>query len=855
MAMKLERAYEPKKYEEKMYKLWETSGAFTPSAEGEPYTILMPPPNANDDLHLGHTLTTTIEDILIRYNRMQGKSALFLPGADHAGFETQVVFERKLGEKGKSRFDYSREELYKMIWDYVQDNKGKMEDQQRRIGASVDWSRNTFTLDPHVVERTYETFKKLHEDDLLYRGPRIVNFCTHHGTSFSELEVEYRTQKSKLWHIKYPIEGSKESITVATTRPETMLGDTAVAVHPDDKRYKNLVGKLVNLPLTDRAIPIVADEGVDSAFGTGAVKVTPAHDALDFEIGERHNLPQISVIGRDGKITEEAPKDFQGLTVAEARKKVVGELKKAGVLEKEESYTNSVGYCYKCGTVIEPLIIDQWLVRMKPLAEKALKALEAGEIEIVPARMKKVLFHWLENIKDWNISRQIVWGIPIPAYISDDGKVMIDWKSNTRTIKGQGHKIYHKDPDTFDTWFSSGQWPISTLKYPDHADFKKFYPTSVMETAGEIIFFWVARMIMLGLYVTNNVPFKTVYLHGLVTDEHNHKMSKSKGNVLNPMPLLEKYGADALRMGIIANRSAGLNQGFSEKRVEGYRNFTNKLWNASRYVIDKADEASVRWPIMEPPKAKSLADKWMLAKLAEGSGAVKSNLDLYRFAEALEDLYHLVWHDYADWYLEASKVEPHPEMLAFALQIILKLAHPFAPFVTEAIWQSLPGQERNLITAPWPAIPKGFFGEQGRKEFEQIKELITELRTLKTEFGLSQLSLRSASRVVEENTDLIEKLAGAKIQDGHGNWPLVSINNASIVLEPQQIKSHLAKLKAELKEKDSYIARLDKQLGNKQFVDSAPKEIISDVRGRLAEAKEVSERLDEQIQTLQKAAS
>ncbi len=795
--MKLEPAYEPGKYESDIYKLWEKSGAFSPSEKGESYSILMPPPNANDDLHLGHTLTTTIEDILIRYNRMQGKSALFLPGADHAGFETQVVFERKLAEKGKSRFDYSRDELYKMIWDYVQENKGKMEDQQKRIGASADWSRNTFTLDPHVIDRTYQTFKQLHKDRLLYRGPRIVNFCTFHGTSFSELEVEYKTEKSKLYHINYPIEGEDEFITVATTRPETMLGDTGVAVHPKDKRYKHLVGKLANLPLTDRSIPIVADEGVESDFGTGAVKVTPAHDALDFEIGERHNLPQISIIGQDGKITEEAPKAYRGLTVAEARKRVVEDLKKVGAMEKEEAYTNSVGHCYKCGTTIEPLIIDQWLVRMKPLAEKAIAALEKGEIEIVPKRMEKVLFQWLENIKDWNISRQIVWGIPIPAYISDDGKVMIDWKSNTGTIKGRGHVIYHKDPDTFDTWFSSGQWPVSTLHYPDSPDFKKFYPTSVMETAGEIIFFWVARMIMLGLYITGEVPFKTVYLHGLVTNEEGKKMSKSKGTGLNPMPLLEKYGADALRMGIIANRSAAQNQAFSEKRVEGYRNFVNKLWNVSRFVIDKAEADKVKWPIMKPPAPKSLADKWMLAKLAEGSDAVKTNLDKYRFAEALESLYHMVWNDFADVYIEASKKELNPELLAFCLQIILKLAHPFAPFVTEAIWQKLPSNDLVLINAPWPAIPKGFFGkevEKGKAEFEKMR-------------------LKQA--------------------------------------DPGKLKS----LVKEREGKAKFIGELEKRLANKNFVNSAADSVVKQTKDRLGAEQKLLKELDEQIKTLEKAAN
>lgn len=838
----MESAYQPSKHESRIYKLWEASDAFAPTTnpKAEPYTILMPPPNANGDLHLGHTLSSTIQDILIRRARMQGKAALFLPGADHAGFETQVVYERRLAADSKSRFDFKRDELYQQIWDYVQSNKHKMEDQQKRIGASVDWSRNTFTLDPQVVSTTQQTFKKMYEDGLLYRGKRIVNYCTFHGTSFSELEVEYQDVDSHLWHFRYPVQGSQEGIEVATTRPETMLGDTAVAVHPDDKRYSHLIGKLLELPLTGRTIPIVADSAVDPKFGSGAVKVTPAHDPTDFEIGERHNLPAIEVIGKNGNMTEEAGSDYAGMTPDEARIQVVHDLTKAGFHVKTEPYSHSVGHCYKCGTVIQPLVLDQWLIRMQPLAKRAIGALEKGEVTVVPTNKHKVLMQWLENLRDWNISRQIVWGIPIPAFIAESGEVIVDLKEAADQIT-RDNVTYTRDPDVFDTWFSSGQWPQVTLGYPDSADFKRFYPTTVMENGTDILTFWDSRMLMLGLYLTDKVPFKTIYLHGLVQDEHGKKMSKSKGNTVEPAPLLEKYGADALRMGIVAARSAGMNQGFSEKRVETYRNFANKLWNVSRFILSQLDDTTKP----DPTAAKSLADHWIIERFSRENKALNRNLDKFRFSESVEQIYSLLWNDLADWYVEASKTEPNPAVLAYCLNTILRLAHPFAPFVTEAIWQKLPWKAGDLITASWPE-PAGTHAAKA-KQFTQLQNLIAQTRSVAAELGISKATLVSQEALIINNSELVKRLAGlGEVAKGNDGLKLEGFD-AWLALTNEQQQDYRHRLEERLKETQAYINRLAKQLDNKSYLANAPKAVVEDTTARLTAAKQLVSELNEQL--------
>jgi valyl-tRNA synthetase len=842
----MEKAYEPRKHEQRIYKLWEDSGAFSPTDDpkAKPFTVLMPPPNANADLHLGHSLSTTLQDIMIRFARMNGQAALFVPGADHAGFETQVVFERHLQAKGKSRFDFPRAELYQMIWDFVQANKGNMEDQQRRIGASVDWSRNTFTLDPHVVKTAHHTFKKLWDDDLLYRGKRIVNYCTFHGTSFSDLEVEYREEKSHLWEFRYPVIDGGEFITIATTRPETMLGDTAVAVHPDDERYQHLIGKLLKLPLSGREIPVIADEAVDPEFGTGAVKVTPAHDPTDFEIGERHNLPAIEVIGKDGKMTEAVPEPYRGLEFMEARKQVVADLTDESMHVKTSDYTHMVGHCYKCGNIIQPLIMDQWLIRVKPLAQRAIAALENNEIKIVPASKKAVLIQWYENLRDWNISRQIVWGIPIPAFIADDGDIVVETDVPEDTVQ-KGGKAYHRDPDTFDTWFSSGQWPEVTLKYPDNPDFKRFYPTAVMETGADILFWWVSRMIMFGLYLTDQVPFKAVYLHGLITDtETGKKMSKSKGNVLAPSPLIEQYGADALRMGLISNRSAGLNQSFSEKRVEAYRNFANKLWNVSRFILSQVEEhPGAPYPITN-------ADKWMLTRLNQATATITEALQEYRFSEALERVYSLLWDDLADWYVEISKLEPNPSVLVYALETVLRLAHPFAPFVTEAIWQNMPWQSQNLIVSNW-AQPGEKYGQESAY-FAKIKALVSQIRATSAALGVKP-EIVVQEDLPQTERKLILGLTKAKsLRSGRGSGLRLPITEFTAWLEvgEETVAKYRRDLEKRQAEATNYLERLDKQLKNRAYLESAPAHLVEQTRNRQSETKLLLSQLDEQLKTI-----
>lgn len=848
--MKLAKVYEPGQYESTTYALWENSDAFKPSSNTSKgtYSIVMPPPNANGNLHIGHALMTVLEDVLIRFNRMKGKSTIWIPGADHAGFETWVVFEKHLEKQGKTRFDYDRNELYAMTWDFVASNRGRMELQLRELGASCDWSHLTFTLDKKVIDTAYSTFEKLWQDELLYRGERIVNFCTFHGTSFSDIEVEYKDEKSKLWEISYNT--NDETIVVATTRPETMLGDTAIAIHPDDPRYSHLIGEEAIVPVVNRAIPIIGDKEVDQNFGTGAVKITPAHDPLDFEIGERHKLPRIHVIGFDGRITDEAPKEYRGLTSQEARKKLIEELKNSENLVNEKTFTHSVGHCYKCGTVIEPLCKDQWFLRVQPLAEKAIEAIDRGEIKFYPDSKRKVLINYLKNLKDWNISRQIPWGIPIPAF--QDVNEPNDWIFNEEVTKeelSKDGKTYRRDPDTFDTWFSSGQWPYITTDYLDDGVLSKFYPNNVMETGHDILFQWVARMIMLGLYRTGKAPFKDVYLHGLVLDEKGQKMSKSKGNVVNPQELMNKYGSDALRMGLVANRSAGMNQAFSAASVVSGRNFANKIWNIARFI-----ENIVGTEELSYPQAKSIADHWMLSKLQQTSDELASLLDSYRFSEAYELIYHVIWNDLADWYIEASKVEINKPLLVYILQTALKLLHPFAPFVTEAIWQSLKYQEGLLIAQQWPRI-KVEFDESEALHFEDVRGLITEIRYLQSELKTKNLELHHSQEwLVQREKSLIDKLARVKVvETDHPTGLHIAHPRLKTWLNVSEkaLKAHRDELADRVEQIEKVIINLNARLQNENYVNNAPSEIVDQTKVQLNEQEVLLSRLEEELKIYQ----
>lgn len=838
--MKLPKTYEPNEYEADIYALWEKSNAFAPHGTGKPYSIVVPPPNANGDLHLGHALTLALEDISIRFHRLRGDRTLLVPGADHAGFETQVVYERRLAKEGKSRFDFTREELYKGIWDFVAENRDNFENQYRRLGASVDWNHYTFTLDDKIISRAYKTFKKMWDEGLIYRGERLVNFCTFHGTAFADIEVEYKEEQGHLWEINYPLVDGSGSITVATTRPETMLGDVAVAVHPQDERYKDFVGKTVKLPLTEREIPIITDEFVDKEFGTGAVKITPAHDPNDFEVGERHDLPKITVISHEGQMMNVSEK-YLGLTVDDARKAVVKDLEEQGALASTKDHTHSVGHCYKCGTVIQPLLREQWFVDMEPLAKRAIEVLEAGEITFYPEAKKKQLITYLKQLKDWNISRQIAWGIPIPAFQNIDEPT--DWiydENVSEEIITRGDKTYRRDPDVFDTWFSSGQWPFATLEYPDSDKDADFYPLSLMETGFDILMPWVSRMIMLGLYVTGKVPFKAVYLHGLILDEHGQKMSKSKGNVTNPLEIADTYGSDALRMGIISGQSAGNNQPFVIGKVVGARNFANKLWNVARFTENLTDENYQPGEL----KPKTAADHWILFKLQQTADGLASDLEKYRFNEAYERIHHFIWDDLADWYIEASKAAPNVDTLVHVLESALTLAHPFAPFVTETIWQALDWRDSLLITHTWPTPPKA--DKKAAQDFEDIKTIVTEARYITNALKEKGSTLYFVDApLLAENAELIARLAklqaATQVESGDGLHLTQTKYRSWLDIDQATARNYLKELEAKKADQTAVIDRLKGRLDNKSYVDNAPKQIVEQTREQLKEAEAVLE--------------
>ena len=848
--MNLAKAYTPNDYEPTIYALWEKSGIFNPTGEGEPYAVVMPPPNANGNLHVGHALSFDLEDILVRFHRMKGYDAVLIPGADHAGFETWVVYERELEKIGKTRFDYSREQLYSQVWDFVDKKRGDMELQLRALGVGASWQNLVFTLDEKVIDTVYQTFKKLWDDGLVYRGERMVNYCTFHQTSFSDIEVEHKNEKSKLWQIAYPTLDKVGEIVVATTRPETMLGDTAVAVNPNDERYKDLIGTKVLLPLTDREIPVIADEYVDMSYGTGAVKITPAHDPNDFEIGERHNLERIQVIGIDGKMMN-VPQQFMGLKVDEARKKVLAALELGEYRRGESDLEHAVGHCYKCGSVIEPLIKDQWFIKMQPLAQRAIEIIRSGQITFTPENKGQILANYLEGLRDWNISRQIPWGIPIPAFqnVNDPSDWIFDKRVDQEQIVVNG-TTYAREEDTFDTWFSSGQWPFIVTDALTQEKLADYYPTAVLETGFDILDRWVARMIMLGDYTTGQNPFKHVYLHGMVLDEKGQKMSKSKGNVINPMEVIAEYGSDALRMGILASRSAAQSQAFSTGKVVAGRNFCNKLWNIARFI-----ETSVGEMIPTPnPEPSSLADHWIIQRLNLAAKKIEAQLADYRFAEASETLYHAVWDDVADWYVEVSKVEQHASMSAHVLDTILRLAHPFAPFVTETIWQSLAWHDNLLAGERWPA--QKAYNDIASGQFSRLKKLVTEARYVMSELpGNERYSiLYMDDSLVAENADLIQKLARATtvehVDQARGLRLAASGRDAWLDLDEATLYEHQSNLEKRLANTRADVVALTGRLSNEQYVAKAPETLVTESREQLATKKALVERLEAELQVL-----
>ena len=848
--MQLAKQYIPNDYEPNIYALWETSGALEPTGVGKPYSIIMPPPNANGNLHIGHALDMNLKDILIRYHRMKGDDAVFIPGADHAGFETWVVYERELTKQGKSRFDFSRDQLYSQVWNFVQEKRGNMELQLRALGVSASWKHLTFTLDDKVINTVYDTFKKMWDDNLVYRGERIVNYCTEHQTSFADIEVEHKNEKGKLWKIAYPTLDKIGEIIVATTRPETMLGDVAVAVHPDDERYKKLVGTRILLPIVDKEIPIIADEYVDMSYGTGAVKITPAHDPNDFEIAKRHDLPLESIISPEGKMIN-VPAQFLGLTPVEARARVLEALEALELRRGETEIEHAVGHCYRCGSVIEPMIKEQWFIKTQSLAQPAIDALKKEKITFYPASKRKELIAYLEQLKDWNISRQIPWGIPIPAFVNENDPK--DWIFDTRTNEQSivvNDTTYIREEDTFDTWFSSGQWPYIVTDYLTDGDLANYFPTDMMETGMDIMRAWVSRMIMLSLYRTGKLPFKEVYLHGMVNDEHNQKMSKSKGNVINPMELVAEFGSDATRMGLISGRAPAQSQAFNRGSVIAARNFCNKLWNIARFVEAQIGD-NHQIVDLEP---QTPADHWIIRQLNDAANNIAVRLEQYRFSEASETVYHTIWDDVADWYIESSKTAINRPLLSWVLATSLKIAHPFAPFVTETIWQTLNYTDGILMREAWPTPEK--FDPIAAEQFEQLKLLVTEGRWVIAELpgNKKYRLLYGNDSLIADNQDTIKHLMRLETIE-HTDQPrglrLAAANReAWLDIDSETLYQHQENLEMRLAEARQKLAGLKKRLENPTYVEKAPAHLVEETREQLAEQEKIITRLVSELEVI-----
>lgn len=848
--MQLAKQYIPNDYEPNIYALWETSGALEPTGAGKPYSIIMPPPNANGNLHIGHALDMNLKDILIRYHRMKGDDAVFIPGADHAGFETWVVYERELTKQGKSRFDFSRDQLYSQVWNFVQEKRGNMELQLRALGVSASWKHLTFTLDDKVINTVYDTFKKMWDDNLVYRGERIVNYCTKHQTSFADIEVEHKNEKGKLWKIAYPTLDKIGEIIIATTRPETMLGDVAVAVHPDDERYKKLVGTRILLPIVDKEIPIIADEYVDMSYGTGAVKITPAHDPNDFEIAKRHDLPLESIISPEGKMIN-VPAQFLGLTPVEARARVLEALEALELRRGETEIEHAVGHCYKCGSVIEPMIKEQWFIKTQSLAQPAIDALKKEEITFYPASKRKELIAYLEQLKDWNISRQIPWGIPIPAFVNENNPKdwIFDTRTNEQSIVVNG-TTYIREEDTFDTWFSSGQWPYIVTDYLTGGDLANYFPTDMMETGMDIMRAWVSRMIMLSLYRTGKLPFKEVYLHGMVNDEHNQKMSKSKGNVINPMELVAEFGSDATRMGVISGRAPAQSQAFNRGSVIAARNFCNKLWNIARFVEAQIGD-NHQIVDLEP---QTPADHWIIRQLNDAANNIAVRIEQYRFSEASETVYHTIWDDVADWYIESSKTAINRPLLSWVLATSLKIAHPFAPFVTETIWQTLNYTDGILMREAWPTPEK--FDPIAAEQFEQLKLLVAEGRWVIAELpgNKKYRLLYGNDSLIADNQDTIKHLMRLEAIE-HTDQPrglrLAAANReAWLDIDSETLYQHQENLEMRLAEARQKLAGLKKRLENPTYIEKAPAHLVEETREQLAEQEKIITRLVSELEVI-----
>ena len=872
MAKELEKLYNPTSVEDRIYKFWLDGGYFTakPDPEKKPYTIVIPPPNITGQLHMGHALDETLQDILIRYRRMQGYAALWIPGTDHASIATEAKIVEAMRKEGISKADLGREKFLERAWAWKEQYGGRIVEQLKKLGTSCDWSRERFTLDEGCSEAVKEVFVRLYEKGLIYRGERIINWCPHCLTSISDAEVEYSEQAGHFWHINYPLADGSGVVEIATTRPETLLGDTAVAVNPDDPRYQGMVGKMLILPLVNKEIPIIADNYVDIEFGTGAVKITPAHDPNDFEVGLRHNLPVINVMTDDAHINENGGK-YEGMDRYEARKAIVADLEAEGYLVKVKDHAHNVGSCYRCNTTVEPRVSKQWFVKMEPLAKPAIDAVKNGETRFIPERFDKIYFHWMENIKDWCISRQLWWGHRIPAYYCDDCGEMVVSKTEVDTCPKCGGKM-HQDEDTLDTWFSSALWPFSTLGWPNETeDLKFFYPTSTLVTGYDIIFFWVARMIFSAIEQTGKTPFETVFIHGIVRDSQGRKMSKSLGNGIDPLVVIDEFGADALRFMLATGNSPGNDMRYSDDKVRASRNFANKLWNASRFILmnlsdDVTDESL--------PKTLTVEDKWVLSQYNELVRQVTDNLDKFELGIAVSKLYDFIWDVFCDWYIELCKARLQAggdeslnaqKVLVYVMTNTLKLLHPFMPFITEEIWQALPHTGESIMISKFPEYCENLNFSEEEREFGRVVDAIKAIRNARAEMNVPPS--RKAKVYVETQypeafkagEKFFFRLAGAsEIEIA----PEVKLEGAvSAVTDSARLFIPLA----DLIDRDKELARLNKELAacqkdidiisgklnNERFMAKAPEKIVEQEKEKLVRAKERMDNINESLKALQ----
>ena len=877
------RAYEPKGVEGRIYDRWVEGGFFTPTVDRSkpPFVIIMPPANVTGELHMGHALTFALEDLMVRWHRMKGEPTLFLPGTDHAGIATQVVVERMLAGDGVSRHELGRDRFVERVWEWVDQYGDRIYEQIRRLGASCDWTRRRFTLDEGPSRAVRASFVNLYKKGLIYRGERITNWCPRCSTALSDLEVKHQEESASLYFVRYLAENGGDGVTVATTRPETLLGDTGVAVNADDERYADMVGKSVVLPVLGRVIPVVADEAVDPEFGTGALKVTPGHDPTDFEIGQRHSLPIVNVMNLDGTMNENAG-PYKGQGRFECREKIVEQLDREGLLEKVEPYHYSVGHCDRCDEVVEPIVSAQWYTKMEPLAKPARDAVADGRIRIIPERFAKVYFNWMDNIRDWCISRQLWWGHRIPVwYCGDCGEVIVEHEDPT-SCPGCSSEKLERDPDVLDTWFSSGLWTHSTLGWPEKTeDQSYFYPTSVMETGYDILFFWVARMIMMGIENTGQDPFHTVYLHGLVRDPEGVKMSKSKGNVLDPLELIDMYGADALRFALTTGNSPGNDMRLSEQKLEGSRNFANKLWNAARFVIANL-EGATGLDSWDQPKPVHRHDRWIISRFNGTAARVQGYIEEYQFGEAQRVVYDFLWSEYCDWYIEMSKIRMRSDgvassplpVLTYVLEGVLRMLHPFMPFITEEIWTTLmdavPTQARRpeaLIVASYPEPDSVLMDQDAEAEVGAVIDVIRAVRNLRAEFRIPATESVGATvdapelgPVIEGEADTITSLARVEPltvgpADGQGSDDRVSmVLTSGTVTVPLgglvDIEQERKRLIDELGELETHRARLSARLSDDAFVSRAPEEVVGRERQRLQDAEERRERVAEILSRL-----